>query len=271
MIFSKHLWRCEVPPKNFYFSSENISVSQMFQELLKYLQIPLNFFGFGVYSDDYVFFSRKFVAWTIVAIAVTGIVVYDIYAVREDATKLISCLVSLTLVPQVAARFYTFIFLRNEHVSLKHQSVKFIESCKHEIHQKIYENLMMKTTHFYFCYVIANYLALIAMLAFQLFYLVAYNERVLMVPFEIPFSDYQHSLAGYVANLIFHVTVAFLYMYSTVATIGSVIIFVTVIFAQFNILEVLLDDLNEMARTGSHEEAYEILRTIVEVHTKLKE
>lgn len=270
LVFLNCLKKFEVPPKSFYFSSEGITLKQMFEELLNYLQRMLNVFAFDIYADDYVFFTKKLILWTLLSLVIIAIIGYNFYVLREDTLKLISVLFCIYLLPQIAARFYTYLALRHEHLSLKKLTIIFIENCDQERHIKVYEKLIMRTVHFLFCYFIINIMSLVAMVCLPLFYFCFYNERILIVYLELPLLDYQNSLIAFLIHISVHAFLGFAYMISTMATVTSVVIFLTIVFAQFDILIIWLKDLNQHILAKEDEEAYDVLKIIVDIHNDVK-
>lgn len=268
-----YLRNFEVPPKAFYFSSDSISIAELFDELLNYISIPLRFFGFGIYDDNYIYCSKIFIMWTLAALIITLIVFCNLYTFRDETVKFLYSFLCLSFIPQVAARFYTFIALRENHLELKELSKNFIESYEDKKSKEIFEGWILKATHLIFTYVFLHCIVVSVLLLFPILYLIILNERVLLIGIELPFMDWKNSFFAFSLHVIFHGFLSCVYVTSTLATVGVVITFLTVSFAQFDTLKMHLATLNDLAIKENHDslKIKELIRKIAISHNNVLE
>lgn len=244
--FIQFILNFEIPPKSFYFSSDSLTNELLFQELLEYISIPLNFFGFGVYSDNYEFFNLRFKFWTLFSIITSSIIVKNVVDFYEDTVKFLFSFLILSILPQIAARFYSFIALRKNHLALRNFTEKIIRDCLDEKSRIVIEKWILKATHIIFIYILINFVMVIFFISFPILYLLIEEKRILLIGIELPFMDWKTSWAAYFLHVLFQDAVSLIYMYSTVPVVAVVISFLSISFAQFDILKTYLSDINEI-------------------------
>ncbi|XP_070502403.1 odorant receptor 30a-like [Chironomus tepperi] len=218
--------------------------------------------------------TNKRVFLLVVLTALTSIInIYDIYLFRGDPDRCIFCLLTISGQVQGFAKFYSFIWLYKRIISLRRQSEKFHEHFSSEKTLKIFEEKFMIVAHLTAALTFLMVCTFILIASYPIIYFLIYNERILHFGLELPLIDWKYSWIGYGINFIHQGGLLFVFICISLQTLYIIFCFVTSAICQFDALDVLLDELNELAignEDGSkNEEIHSRLIFLVQIQTRV--
>lgn len=235
------------PTKSSYFSSDVITHSQMVNEIFEYTMIPARFIGAGIYDKNFQVLNKKLIFLLTLLTITMSINVYDIYYFRNDIVRCIFCLMTFSAGVQGYIKFYTFVILRKDLIELRNAAEKFHENFESPKSSKIFENKFMIATHVSATLTLLYVCTFILLSIYPILFYFITNERILHFGIELPFIDWKYSYVGYTINFVHQLYCALSFFCGSIPTLCIIICFMTSAIGQFDVLEILLDEINELS------------------------
>lgn len=261
------------PNKETYFSSSEITHLLMYRELLQMSMRPAKYLGANIFDESY----KKY-NWLIIAIfsllTFTFIItIYDIYLFRKDLVRCAFCIINLTASFQSYGKLYTFIFMKENCILLKTKGEKIHQDFKDEKHAEILEKWMIRAAHVgFFITLMYIVVCFIIVIYPSLFYFIL-GERILHFGIEIPLLNWKNSWFGYALNYIYQSMCMICFTLGSIPTITIVVIYISTAFAYFDILSILIEELNQMTRISDenlkNNQVKAMIKLIIEHHMEL--
>jgi hypothetical protein len=265
----------KVPTKAFYFSSDVITHLQMYQELTQKTMLVAKFIGVNIFDSNYKVLNARFVTGFALFFFSTIINIYDIYLFRNDLVRSMFCMITLCSSVQCVTKYYSFLIKMGNCRELKNRAEKFHQNFKTIKSAEIFEKWMIIAAHVGAILTVMYFCALILIVSYPAIFLIFLNERVLPFGIELPMLDWKESWIGYGLNYFYHSLILTFFVFASIASIFVVICYLASLFAQFEMLSVLIADLNELAlKNGKGENNFVIknaLREIIKLHLELIE
>jgi hypothetical protein len=230
--------------------------------------------GCHIFSPDFVFFHPAFIVMMIDLVTYLSVSFDNIYEFRKDFERQIFCVVTLGMGFQAIMKIYTFVVRREDVLKLLKLAEDFHESSNDPKVAKIFEKWMMVMAH------IGGFLALlysaVALLIFiypAIFYLIV-GTKILHFGFILPGIDWT-TPTGYIINFIFQTYQIYGVVSSFFATCIYMIFFIINVFGQFELIEVEVEKLGELAvrnkKNVNDEKIKNSMKQITNEHVKLVE
>lgn len=265
----------KVPSKSTYFSSNVITHSQMFDELMARLMDCAKIVGSDILNPNYQIVNLAFIISFIMIIFMIFISIYDAYLFRKDLVRCAFCLLNLSATFQAVTKIYTFLVLRENHVELNKISQKIHGDSKTLKSSEIFEKWMMIAAHMG-GFMTVMYLIVGSLISiYPIIFYVVFNERILHFGVEIPGLNWKESWFAYALNFVHQVTSFLLFIFASIPSIFMIICFLTTAFAQYEWLNFLLSDLNDLASDNEQGQnncaIKEKIKVIIKLHMELNE
>lgn len=169
---------------------------------------------------------------------------------------------------------YTFVFHRKKNIDIVERLEKFLSNFNTKEANETFEKWLMITSHIgLFSTIMFGFCTILIFIYPIIFYFII-GEKILHFGFELPWVDWK-TLPGYALNFAYCGTLSFLYIIGQIAAVVLSIIYVVVAFGQFELLKVLLDDLNKLAvanKKGKNDEKIQkLIITITQMHNELSQ
>lgn len=262
-----------LPSKSFYFSSDSISNLQMFNELLEKSMSFTKIIGANIFADNYQKLNLRFALTFFYLTFLFIINIYDVYLFRNDLVRDVFCVLTISGEIQSYAKIYIFIFLRDTCVELKKSGEKLHKSVNSIKDREIFELWMMRTAHLGGIIIFMYIICCFVLINYPIIFYLLFGERILHFGIEIPMLDWKNSWIAYSINFLYQSTGFIIF---TLASIPSIMIFVTFImtsFAYFEVLSDLIKELDECVIDNedgkNSQNIKEKLKSIVEMHLEL--
>lgn len=246
----------------------------MFKDLKRKLNGASYFLGCEIYSPDYTIKNIRFFICFGILLIIYAIHIYNMILFHHDLVRFIFCSTTFCVSLQALGKMYTWMFYRPVILDLVVRAENYITTFKCQESTRIFEKWMMMIGHIG-CLIIVLFssgcfIALIYPLIVYLFT----SEWILHFGFELPGIDWT-TLSGYIANVMFSGLTIFLFLLASTTTIFGTVWLIVVSFGQFEILKMLLDDLDKMIHAnnkGKNDDAInKAIGVIVNVHNDLIE
>lgn len=260
--------------KSTYFSSDSISTVEILKKIKWFANVSAYYIGCDVMGADFTIFTLRFFLCIGNLFASYFLNFYNIYLFRDDLARVFFCMVTLAVSFQGVIKLYTFVFHRNKILSLFNRLEKFLTNCNSKRTNKIFEKWLMIMSHIGFFTTVLFLIGSFCLLIYPIAVYFIIGERILHFGFELPLIDWR-TTTGYTLNFIYCGTLIYMFMFAQIAVWILNTTFIVVAFGQFEVLKVLLEDLNELAVTndnGKHNEGIKkMIKTITQMHNELSE
>jgi hypothetical protein len=267
------MYKFKIPTKSTYFSSAAVTHQQMMNELFEFAMKWGRLIGVNIFDKDYDKANRRVVLVQIVTILTFILNVYDIYLFRKDLVRWVFCILTLSGQFRAIAMINTFIRGNDNILNLRKQSEKFHEHYSSLNTTKMYETNLLKVAHVTASFTLFGILTFIFVTLYPVIYFWIFDERILHFGTELPFIDWKYSWIGYGINFIFHVAILFVYLSLMVTSMCIIINILTSGICQYDVLDFLLDELNELIvqnKDGSkNSEIRKKIKFLIETHLNL--
>lgn len=265
----------KVPSKSTYFSSDTISPSQMYTELMQRTMNLAKLVGADIFKPNYKAVNIPFAITLFLCISLTIINIYDVYLFRNDIVRCMFCMITLSASFQSFAKMYTFVVLRKNQVDLRDRAEKFFTNINNQKSSEIFEKWMMLAAHTG-AFVAALYLICAGLIDFYpVIFFAIFRERVLHFGIEIPVLNWKESWFAYGLNFSFQGTGIVMFIFASIVSNFLVICYLTSAFGQFDMLNILISNLNELAinndRGRNNREIKASIKSLIQMHMELIE
>lgn len=234
-----------LPPKTYYFKSENATPVEMHQKLIATVTFISRFLGCHLLAPD---FSM---ANPMLLIVIADLFIYlftsfhNIYTFRNDFVRAVFVTVTLCMGFQGVNKLYTFMFLRQNIRKLVEISKSFPESFKDEEKVEIFSEWLLVFSHVgYYGFFFLFGCAVMVFFYPAVVYVVS-GEITLHFGFIIPGTD-EKTVSGFLVNAIFQTLQIYVALFGLYIPIYYCVLFLLSSFALYDALESLLDDLGEI-------------------------
>jgi len=229
--------------------------------------------GGGIFDKDFDRANKKIIL-IISLTALTCIInVYDIYLFRKDLVRCAFCILTISGQVQGFAKIHTFIWLYKNILNLRKQSEKLHDHFSSLKISKIFEENFMVVAHATAVLTFLGIGTFIIISVYPVIYFWIFGERILHFGLELPFIDWKCSWIGYGINFLHQAGLLFIFICITLMALCTIISLMARGICQFDVLEFLLDELNDLIiqnEDGSKNvEIRNKIRFLVETHTNL--
>lgn len=270
------MWKFKLPTKAFYFSSTDISPSQMFAELMEILMKIDRKMGVDLFDKDFTPLNLHCMFNIVLCFLILTVSSYDVYKfVKEDFYRATFCWFAFSAAIQTAANIFVFLGKIENVNELKDRSVEFFKKPYTANSMEIFEKRLMEVTH------LGAFIGILFMSSGFLFSLYPFafayylEKRVILLELEFPFIDWEISWIGYGIHIIHGFYVIFCYVLMLVAAFYVVICYLITTIIEFDILAELLKELDDLAKSNksgnNDRKIRKLLNTIIEMHSDLLE
>ncbi|KAL7029969.1 hypothetical protein ACKWTF_006451 [Chironomus riparius] len=236
----------KLPTKSTFFSSDVISHLQMADEIFKYAMKWARLCGGEIFDKNYKFTNKKLL-FTVILLTLTSIInIYDIFLFKNDIVRCVFCLLSFSCEVQSFAKIYSFLWLHINFLNLRKQCEKFHEHFSSLTSSKMFERKFMIAAHVITILTILYICTFILLVLYPMIFYLIMNERILICGIELPFIDWKESWIGYAINLTHQMMCLFTFFCGSIFSLCVTICFITCGVCQFDVLKILLDELNEL-------------------------
>ena len=171
------------------------------------------------------------------------------------------------------AKFYTFLWHRDNILNLKNQNEKFHEHFSSGKLSRIFEEKFMIVAHVCAGLTILYTCTFILLAFYPILYYLLTNEKMLISGIELPLIDWKYSWIGYGINFFHQFSSLSSFFYISLFSLCIIICFITIGFCQFDVLRILLDELNELIinnQDGSNDdEISQKIKFLAKTHANL--
>lgn len=251
-----------LPTKSTYFKSESLSSLEMFLKTIDFGNSVARLVGCSIFEPN--FSPINF--WLLVML--TDLVTYllisiqNIYAFRDDFVRVIFVVVTLGMGFQSAIKLYTFIIQRERILKLSSLIQSFHESSNSAKSAEIFERWSLIGCHIIGLAAVLFYSCAVFVFCYPFLIYFFFGQKILPFGFIIPGLDWESSY-GYFLNYAHHTFQIYGVINGLFITTTYIITFILNGFAQYEALEVLLEDLSVLAETNEDNENNEQIKTCI--------
>ena len=264
------MWKkLKLPSKLTYFSSDKLTASKMFREMLSKLNNIARIIGCNAFSANYTTFNLKFLGLLIIVV-MTGLQLTDfIYTNRNDLANCVFGMTFILCMIQVCTRLYAFIINREVLVDIFDRIDMFYLLNEKEWSKTVLEKNILNSCHIgLFLFVMLLGEAILVAIYPLMIYLLL-DELVLHFGFKLFFIDWKTPL-GYTLNCIFNILCLVFFCKGTMLVCMDITMCVLCAYSQYDMLNVYLNQLDKlMAGNEQRTNAKEIkkkIAMIVDLH-----
>jgi len=265
--------KIKIPTKSTYFSSDAITHQQMTDKIFEYAMQWGRLIGVNIFDKDFVKANKKITLLEIALILTFIINVYDIFLFRSELVRCAFCILSLSAELQGFGMMSTFILSYKNILNLRKQSEKFHEHFSSLKTSKIFEENFMVVAHATAVLTFLGIGTFISMSVYPIIYFLIFDERILHFGVELPFIDWKFSWIGYGLNFVHQAGLLFVFVTFSFISLCIIISLMASGICQFDVLEILLEELNDLIITNEdgskNDEIRHRIRFLVATHTNL--
>jgi hypothetical protein len=265
--------KLEIPTKSTYFASDKFSPLEMFKNIMNQTNFILSLVGIDVFTLNYTTFKWQFILCFGNCFVFVLLSFYNIFIFRTDLVRVCFILVTLGISLQGLSKVRTYVFLRYKIIDLKDRIERFITNFNTKETNQMFESWLMISCHSAVSLSALFFVSAILILIYPIIYYLIFGEKILHFGFELPWIDWQTSWLGYAANFLYVISLVHLTVFGMIATCFVNILFVLMTLGQFELLKMMLNDLDELIRSkknGSKNDALKKqIKLIVEMHNEL--
>jgi hypothetical protein len=264
----------KLPTKEFYFKSTKLSSLEMLKKVYFLINNIAGLFGSDIFSETYSPTNPVMVLCYFDLIAYHVISIQNIYAFRDDFARDIFCVVTLGMGFQMTVKMYTLIWHREKTVELKEITESFHEISNDRKTRESFEKWILICCHVGVFFTITFYGCALLIFCYPFIVWLFTGEWILHFGFIIPGIDWQ-TLHGYLLNFAFQTLQIFIVINALFTSTLLTVIFIINVIAQYDALEIMLDELDELALKNADGENGEKIKKfigiLVDGHVKLLE
>jgi hypothetical protein len=264
----------QIPTKSTYFKSEKLSPLEMFKQNVDRASYVGGFVGCDVLTPSYSPTNWRFLVCFGNCLAFIFLSFYEIYIFREDLVRCLFCLISLGISFQGVMKVKAFVFSRQTLWKIIESIEKFFTHFNTKEANQMFESWLMFSSHIGVALFVLLFLCGMLVLIYPLIFYVIMGEKILHFGFELPLIDWQTSF-GYSLNFLYTVQLVYMFISSFFATCYSNILFLMMAFGQFELLKMLLEDLDETIKTNENGKKNDAIKKqiklLAELHNELVE
>lgn len=263
-----------VPTKSSYFASESLSSLEMFKIIIKRINFIANIIGCDIFSDDFSVLKFHFLSSVGNLFGFYALSFYDIYLFRTDLVRLCFCLVTVGLGFQGLNKLYTFLVHRPQILNLCDRIEKFLTNFNHHKVNQAFEKWIIIACHVGSLLILTLAGCGFLIFVYPIIYYFFSGEKILHFGFELPMIDW-HTNVGYFLNFLYSGSLFYLFIPATIASCFLTLYLIIMSFGQFEVLQVLLEELDEMILAEGNETSSDRIKShiglIAEIHNELVE
>lgn len=269
------MWKKLIPKKSFYFKNEKLNSSEMFREMLSRLNSFAKILGANAFTPNYTPLNPIFVTLLFYVVSLTFEQFYSIYRYRNDTGQMILCIITLPSIIQSYVRVYSFIVNRSKLLNIFSFVEEFHKNYNSFENKKVMEEAIMNCCNL--CLVLSLIMTVAGVLIIfypVIYYLIVGHKILHFYGLELMFLDWKTPI-GYTLNFINCSLTIVIFIISTILVCIDISICVLNSFAQFNVLRIYLNHLDDLALSKRNEEnskkIKEKIKDIVNLHNFLSE
>jgi hypothetical protein len=238
--------KVKIPSKATYFKSETVSSTEMFEKLIKAVNFIASFIGCHTMSPHFSFKNFMLIALFVDLVTYLAISFQNIYAFRDDFERQIFCVATLGMGFQGAIKLYTFVFNRENILKLAELAENFHKSSNDVKAVKSFEKWMLTFCHVGSLFAVAYFGCGFLVFCYPMIFYLIFGKKILHFGFVIPGTD-SETLIGYSVNFAHQTFQIYVVIIAVSVTSFYTIFFILNVFAQYDSIEVELDNLSELA------------------------
>jgi hypothetical protein len=265
--------KLEIPTKSTYFSSDKLSPLEMFNVIIDRMNFMLKFIGLNIFIPSYTPVDLKFFCYFGGVFSVVLVHFYDIYIFRTDLVRVCFVMITLGNALQGLMKVNTFVISRSKIVELRDRCERFITNFNTKETNEMFESWLMISCHIAIMLFASFFVLILLFLIYPIVYYFFTGQKVLHAGFELPWIDWRTSSLGYAANIFYTLFVCYLAFFAYFGTLFAIILFILMAIGQFDLLKIMLEDLNEMIKSNENgsknNDIKKQIKLIVEMHSEL--
>lgn len=259
------------PTKESYFKNNESSL-QMFQKTIETINFCGSLIGCNIHTPNYTVHCFLFYILFLDLITYLSVNFYNVYLFRNDFVLSTFCLVTLGMGFQGAIKLYVFIFHRVDMLKICSRIKNIHKTAKNEKIKNVLEQNVIYTCIAGSILVPLYIMSGVLMFIYPIIYYMIFGEKTLHFGFILPFIDWQ-SYLGYTLNFMHHTLQICIVMSAWLFTNWQYVIFITNAFGQYDSLKILLNELDDFAKTNesgcNDRQIKQRIKGIAEMHIEL--
>jgi hypothetical protein len=265
--------KLEIPSKSTYFLSDKLSPLEMFKFIFDRSDFTAKLIGCNIFSQSYTPVNQRFFHTVGVILSMLLVHFYDIYIFRTDLVRVCFILVTLGFALQGFMKVKTFVLSRNKIVDLRDRCERFLTNFNTKETNEMFESWLMISCHIGVSLFALFFVCDVLFVIYPIIYYLFTGQKVLHCGFELPWIDWQTSLLGYATNFFYTVFLCYTALFGFFVTFFLHILFVLMILGQFDLLKMMLEELNDMIKSNKNgsknDDIRKQIKLTVELHSEL--
>ncbi|CAO1360022.1 unnamed protein product [Diamesa hyperborea] len=257
--------------KEKYFKNNESSV-KMFQKTIETVNYCGGLIGCNIHTPNYTVHCVLFYILLLDLVTYLSVNFYSVYIFRNDFVSSTFCVVTLGMGFQGAIKLYTFIFHRSDMLKICSKIENIHKSATNTKIKNVLEQNVIYTCMAGSFLIPLYTMSGILMFIYPIAYYALYGEIILHFGFLLPFIDWK-SYLGYILNFMHQTLQICIVMSAWLFTNWQYVIFITNAFGQYDSLKILLNDLNDLAKTNNDgcndKKIKDLIKDIAEMHIEL--
>lgn len=266
--------KLKLPGKEEYFGSKSLSVLESFNQIVLKANNIGKLVGCEIYSEDFSPYNLTFFSVMVLGFGFMVLNGFSLYQYRKDLERFFFCIATFGSALQIIPVVYTFICRQPDNYNLIVRIRKFLTNFNTERSNAAFEKWLIICCHISVTLLIVIVFCIFLVIIYPIVYYFIFGENILHFGFGLPLIDWTTPF-GYSINFVFIVFVVSAFLCGTTAKLIFTTIYITMSFGQFDLLEVLLEDLNELIlKNQNGENVREIknsIRVVTQMHDELLE
>ena len=268
------MWnKIKLPTKLTYFSSEKLSASEMYREMLTKLNKFAKIMGCNAFSANYTAWNTKLLGVVILLGTLMAENLTFVYSNRNDIAQCIFGLTFFLSFIQTLTRLYSFIFKRDILVDVFDRIDIFYLLNDKEWSTTILEKNVLNSCHIGLFLSALLFGGAILISVYPLVIYLFLDELVLHFAFKLFLIDWKTPF-GYTLNFIIDIVSLFLFCLGTMLVCLDITMCVLCAYSQYDILYVYLNQLDKLLVRNERTKEKEIkkkITMIVDMHNYVNE
>lgn len=262
----------KLPSKKDYFKSDKATPVEMFRMLMDQTNSNMGRVGCDLFTPNYNYFRSLYGIGFVIS-AIVGHV-YSLVINKHDFVKFVFVTATLFMDLQGIPMFLTYLAYVPLIKDLLKRIETFMTRFKNPESKETFERLVMVLAHVRYVSIVLYTFGAFLMTIYPFFVYFFTGTWTIHFGFQLPYFD-PATVSGYIANFIYSLICIFAFHTGMITTIPLTFILFMASFGQFNIIKILIDDLNVMMKENKKgekdKEIHEAIGVIIEMHNDLIE
>lgn len=237
--------KLRIPTKFDYFASSSMSNQEMFAKIIELINFVGKIDGCNIFADDFTPFNFA-LYWTVSNVfAHLVLTVHNVYYYGDDLFRFCFLMVTTASCTQGLPMLQTFLHQREKIKNLVKRIEKFLGNYNTKKANEIFEKWILRSCHcgLVLAFLIASCGILVAI--YPIGFFIVFKEKIRHFGFELPWVDWETPM-GYTLNFIYSIIIIYIFVFALYASAYLSILIIVMSFGQFEIIEMLIDELNQL-------------------------